>query len=210
MLFARRLLSAGSRRFSSLVPIVISNASGRGERAMDIYSRLLEDRIVCLSGAIDEPLSSAIVAQLLFLDAEDAHKPISMFINSPGGEVTSGLAIYDCMKFIRAPVSTVCVGQACSMAAVLLAGGSSGQRRILPNARVMLHQPHGGFNGQASDIEIAAKEILYLKERLLDLLSTDCKQERGKLKEILDRDYYLHAKEAKEFGIVDEIIFQRR
>jgi ATP-dependent Clp protease protease subunit len=177
---------------------------------MDIYSRLLDDRIVFLHGPINEVVSSSVSAQLLYLDSEDSSKPISIYINSPGGEVVSGLGIYDVIKYVRAPVSTVCVGQACSMAAILLAAGSKGQRRILPNARVMLHQPHGGFQGQASDLEIAAREILYLKERLLKLLAADCGRDPALLKDQLDRDYYLHSEEAKSFGIVDEIIAHRK
>jgi len=191
-----------------LVPIVVEQ-TGRGERAYDIYSRLLQDRIVFIGSAINDDVSNLIIAQLLFLQAQDATKEISVYINSPGGSVTAGLAIYDTMQFITCDVATYCVGQAASMGAVLLAAGRKGKRYSLPNARIMIHQPWGGAEGKASDISIAAKEILRLKDRLNEILAFHT----GKGVEVLandtERDYFMSADEAKVYGLVDEVLIKR-
>ncbi|WP_296866796.1 ATP-dependent Clp endopeptidase proteolytic subunit ClpP [Thermovirga sp.] len=191
-----------------LVPMVIEQ-TGRGERAYDIYSRLLKDRIVFIGEAIDDHLANLVVAQLLFLESEDPEKDVYVYINSPGGVITSGLAIYDTMQYIKCPVSTICIGQAASMAAVLLAGGEPGKRVALPSARIMLHQPLGGAQGQAVDIEIHAKEILRLKERLNDILTYHTKQPREKIEADTDRDFFMSAEEAKKYGIIDQVIEKR-
>ena len=193
---------------SMLVPMVIEQ-TGRGERAYDIYSRLLKDRIVFIGEAIDDHLANLVVAQLLFLESEDPEKDVYVYINSPGGVITSGLAIYDTMQYIKCPVSTICIGQAASMAAVLLAGGEPGKRVALPSARIMLHQPLGGAQGQAVDIEINAKEILRLKERLNDILTYHTKQPREKIEADTDRDFFMSAEEAKKYGIIDQVIVKR-
>lgn len=188
-----------------LVPIVIEQ-SERGERAYDIYSRLLKDRIVFLGTPIDDYVANLVVAQLLFLEAEDPEKDIYLYINSPGGLVTAGLAIYDTMQYVKPDVCTICIGQAASMAAVLLAAGTKGKRYALPHARILIHQPIGGFQGQAKEIEIHAKEILRLKESLEEILSKHTGQPIEKIRQDTDRDYFMSAREALEYGIIDEII----
>lgn len=188
-----------------LVPIVVEQ-TGRGERSYDIYSRLLKDRIVFLGGAIDDTVANLVIAQLLFLEAEDPDKDIHLYINSPGGVVTSGLAIYDTMKYIKAPVSTICVGQAASMGALLLAGGEKGKRFSLTHSRIMIHQPIGGFQGQATDIHIHAQEILKLKKRLNEILAESSGQPLTKVENDTERDYFMSGEEAKNYGIIDDII----
>ncbi len=191
-----------------LVPMVIEQ-SGRGERAYDIYSRLLKERVVFLVGAVNDVTANLIVAQLLFLESENPDKDISFYINSPGGVVSAGMAIYDTMQFIKPNVSTLCVGQAASMGAFLLAAGEKGKRYTLPNSRVMIHQPLGGFQGQASDIEIHAKEILSLKARLNELLAHHTGQPVERVEQDTDRDNFLSAQEAVEYGLVDEVLTKR-
>jgi len=191
-----------------LVPMVIEQ-SGRGERAYDIYSRLLKERVVFLVGPVNDVTANLIVAQLLFLESENPDKDISFYINSPGGVVSAGMAIYDTMQFIKPNVSTLCVGQAASMGAFLLAAGEKGKRYTLPNSRVMIHQPLGGFQGQASDIEIHAKEILSLKARLNELLAHHTGQPVERLEQDTDRDNFLSAQEAVEYGLVDEVLTKR-
>ena len=191
-----------------LVPMVIEQ-TGRGERAYDIYSRLLKDRIIFIGEAIEENLANTTVAQLLFLESEDPEKDIFLYINSPGGVVSAGLAIYDTMQYVKCPVSTICIGQAASMGAVLLAGGTKGKRIALPNARIMIHQPLGGMQGQASDIEIHAKEILHLKERLNDILTVHTGQKREKIANDTERDFFMSAEEAVSYGLIDKVISQR-
>ncbi len=191
-----------------LIPIVIEQTE-RGERAYDIYSRLLKDRIILVGTPINDEISNLIVAQLLFLEAEDPQKDIYMYINSPGGIVTAGLAIYDTMQYIKPDVSTICVGQAASMAAVLLAAGSKGKRFALPHARIMLHQPIGGFEGQAADVEIQAKEILRLKEILENILVKHTGQPQERIKADTDRDFFMDARQAKEYGIIDGALDKR-
>ena len=188
-----------------LVPMVVE-ADGKGERAYDIYSRLLKDRIVFVGGEIEDGMANAIVAQLLLLQAQDPKTPISMYINSPGGSVTAGLAIYDTMRFLKCPVATYCVGQAASMGAILLSGGTRGQRFALPNARIMIHQPWGGAQGKASDIEITAREILRLKEILNGILAANADKSQEAVAADTDRDHFLSAEEAKVWGIVDRVI----
>lgn len=190
---------------SILVPMVIET-TGRSERAYDIYSRLLKDRIIFIGTAIDDNVSNIIIAQLLFLQMEDADKDISVYINTPGGSVTSGLAIYDTMQFVRPDVNTYCVGQAASMGAILLAAGTAGKRHALPHARVMIHQPWGGVEGQATDISIQAREILRLRARIEEILAKHTKQPLDRIKKDTDRDYFMSAEEAKDYGIVDEVI----
>jgi len=187
------------------VPFVIESTS-RGERTYDIYSRLLKDRIIFLGTPINDQVANAIVAQLLFLESEDAEKPVHLYINSPGGAITAGMAIYDTMQYINAPVSTICVGQCASMGAFLLGAGEPGYRFCLPNGRVMIHQPLGGVQGQASDILITAREIERIKDRMNELTAKHCGQELTKVTEDTDRDYYMTADEAKEYGIVDSVI----
>jgi len=191
-----------------LVPIVVEQ-TGRGERAYDIYSRLLQDRIVFIGTGITDEVSNLIIAQLLFLQAQDAAKEISVYINSPGGSVTAGLAIYNTMQFITCDVATYCVGQAASMGAVLLAAGRKGKRFSLPNARIMIHQPWGGAEGKASDISIAAKEILRLKDRLNEILSVHTGKSVEVLSNDTERDYFMSAEEAKAYGLVDEVLVKR-
>jgi len=190
------------------VPIVIEQ-TGRGERAYDIYSRLLKDRIIMLGTAIDDHVANLIVAQLLFLEAEDPEKDIYLYINSPGGVVTAGLAIYDTMQYIKPDVVTICIGQAASMGAVLLAAGAKGKRFALPHARIMIHQPLGGFQGQAKDIEIHAKEILRLKKILNEILSKHTGQSMRKIEKDTDRDFFMSAEEAKEYGLIDKVLVKR-
>lgn len=188
-----------------LVPIVVEQ-TGRGERSYDIYSRLLKDRIVFLGGPVDDNVANLVIAQLLFLEAEDPDKDIHLYINSPGGVVTAGLAIYDTMKYIKAPVSTICVGQAASMGALLLAGGEKGKRFSLTHSRIMIHQPIGGFQGQATDIHIHAQEILKLKKRLNEILAESSGQPLEKVENDTERDYFMSGEEAKFYGIIDDII----
>lgn len=188
-----------------LVPIVVEQ-TGRGERAYDIYSRLLQDRIVFIGTGINDEISNVIIAQLLFLQSQDATKDISVYINSPGGSVTAGLAIYDTMQFITCEVATYCVGQAASMGAVLLAAGQKGKRYSLPNARIMIHQPWGGAEGKASDISIAAKEILRLKDRLNEILAFHTGKTPDVLANDTERDFFMSADEAKGYGLVDEVL----
>jgi len=193
---------------NTLVPMVVESTN-RGERAYDIYSRLLKERIVFLTGPVFDQVGALIAAQLLFLEAENPSKDISFYINSPGGAVTAGLAIYDTMQYIRCDVSTVCIGQAASMGSLLLSAGAPGKRYALPNARVMVHQPSGGFHGQASDIEIHAREILALRGRLNEIYVKHCDQTLEKVEEALDRDRFMSPDEAREFGIVDEVVEHR-
>ena len=191
-----------------LVPIVVEQ-SHRGERAYNIYSRLLKDRIVFLAGGIDDDIANLVIAQLLFLEAEDPDRDVHLYINSPGGSVTAGLAIYDTMKYIRADVSTFCVGQAASMGAVLLACGSKGKRIALPNSRVMIHQPAGGFQGQATDIDIQAREILKIRETLNQILSNHTGRSLDDIAKDTDRDYYMSGDEACTYGLIDQVVEQR-
>lgn len=193
---------------SYLIPMVVEQ-SGRGERSYDIYSRLLKDRIIFLGTNIDDEVANLIVAQLLFLESEDPEKEVFIYINSPGGLVSAGLAIYDTMQYIKPPVSTICTGQAASMAAVLLAAGADGKRIALPNSRVMIHQPMGGTSGQVSDIQIHAKEILRIRERLNEILSKHTKQPLATIENDTDRDFFMSAEEAVKYGIVDKIIEKR-
>jgi ATP-dependent Clp protease protease subunit len=193
---------------NTLVPMVVEQTS-RGERAYDIYSRLLKERIIFLSGPVHDGMSTLMVAQLLFLEAENPKKEISMYINSPGGVVSSGLSIYDTMQFIRPKVSTLVVGQAASMGSLLLCAGEKGMRFSLPNSRVMVHQPSGGFQGQASDIALHAKEILELKERLNRIYVKHCGQEYDTVERALDRDNFMTAEQARDWGLIDEIVDRR-
>ena len=189
----------------SVIPIVIEQ-TGRSERAYDIYSRLLKDRIIFLGTAIDDQVANTVVAQILFLQTEDPDKDIHIYVNSPGGIVTAGLAIYDTMQYVKPNIATYCIGQAASMGALLLAAGTKGKRYSLPNARVMLHQPMGGFQGQATDIEIHAREILKMKDTLNQIISKHTAQPLEKVRTDTDRDFFMSAHEAKEYGIVDEVI----
>ena len=193
----------------NLVPMVVEQ-TGRGERSYDIYSRLLKERIVFINGEINDQLSSLVIAQLLFLEAEDPDKDVSIYINSPGGIITSGLAIYDTMNYIKSDIVTICVGQAASMAAVLLAAGTAGKRFALPHARVMIHQPLGGAHGQASDIEIHAKEILSLRSTLNKILSDVSGQTMKKIQDDTERDFFMSANEAKAYGIIDKTIKKKK
>ena len=188
-----------------LIPMVVEQ-TGRGERAYDIYSRLLKDRIIFIGTGMSDEVSNLLIAQMLFLQSEDAEKDINLYINSPGGSVTAGLAIYDTMQFLKCPVTTYCVGQAASMAAVLLAAGNKGKRYALPNARIMIHQPWGGVQGQASDISIQAKEILRLRDRINEILSSHTGKSLDAISKDTDRDFFMSPQEAKEYGIVDEVI----
>ena len=194
--------------YMNLVPMVVEQTN-RGERAYDIFSRLLKERIVFVTGPVEDGMSTLIVAQLLFLEAENPKKEISMYINSPGGMVTSGLAIYDTMQFVRPPVSTLCVGQAASMGSLLLAAGEKGQRFALPNVRILVHQPKGGFEGQATDIMLHAQEILNLKKRLNEIYMKHTGQLLQKIEDALERDYFMTAEMAKDFGLVDKVIDRR-
>lgn len=192
-----------------LIPFVVEQTS-RGERSYDIFSRLLKERIVILGSAIDDHVANLIVAQLLHLEGEDPNKDIDLYINSPGGHIDAGLAIYDTMQFIRSDVRTICIGMAASMGAVLLAAGAKGKRMALPNSRVMIHQPHGGAQGQAVDIEIQAREILRMRESLKKILSTHTGQTNEKVAKDFDRDFWMTAEQAKEYGIVDELLVKRK
>jgi ATP-dependent Clp protease protease subunit len=195
-------------RSLGLIPMVIEQ-SGRGERAYDIYSRLLKERVVFLVGVVNEMTANLIVAQLLFLESENPEKDVSFYINSPGGSVSAGLAIYDTMQFIKPDVSTLCVGQAASMGALLLAAGAKGKRYALPNSRVMIHQPMGGFQGQATDIEIHAKEILYLRQRLNEILARHTGQDIKTIERDTERDNFFGAEEATKYGLVDKVLVSR-
>ena len=195
-------------RALGLVPMVIAQTS-RGERSFDIYSRLLKERVIFIVGAIEDHMANLIVAQLLFLESENPDKDVHLYINSPGGSVTAGLSIYDTMRFIKPDVSTMCIGQAASMGAFLLSGGSKGKRFILPNARTMIHQPSGGAQGQATDIEIQAKEILFLRERLNSLLAEHTGQSMEVIERDTERDRFMSAVQSVEYGIVDEVISSR-
>ena len=192
----------------NLIPMVVEQTP-RGERSFDIYSRLLKERVVFLVGPVDDYVANVVVAQLLFLEAENPEKDISLYINSPGGVVTAGLAIYDTMRFIKPDVSTICVGQACSMGSFLLAAGAKGKRYMLPNSRVMIHQPSGGAQGQATDIAIQAKEILYLRSKLNAELAANTGQSIEKIEQDVERDFFMAAEEAKAYGIVDAVLDRR-
>jgi ATP-dependent Clp protease protease subunit len=192
----------------TLIPIVIEK-DGRGERAYDIYSRLLKERIVFVGTAIDDDVANLVIAQMLFLESEDPDKDIHLYINSPGGIVTSGLAIYDTMQYIRPKVSTLCMGQAASIAALLLGAGEKGKRYALPHSRILIHQPMGGFQGQASDVDIQAKEILRLREELNAILVKHTSQTLERIQTDTDRDFYMTGAQAKEYGIIDEVVIQR-
>lgn len=190
---------------AQLIPMVVEQ-SARGERAYDIYSRLLKERIIFVGTPVDDMVANTIIAQLLFLQAEDSAKDINMYINTPGGVVTAGLAIYDTMQYIKSPISTICIGQAASMGALLLAAGNKGKRFALPNARMMIHQPLGGAQGQATDIEIQTKEMLRIKKLLNDILAKHTGQSLAKIEKDTDRDFYMGADEAVKYGIIDEVI----
>jgi len=192
----------------NLIPIVIEQ-TGRGERAYDIYSRLLKDRIILLGSPIDDTIANLIIAQLLFLEFQDPDKEVHFYINSPGGLVTAGMAIYDTMQYIKAPVCTYCVGQAASMGALLLAAGTPGRRYALPHARILIHQPLGGFQGQATEVEIQAKEILRLRAKINEILAKHTGQPLSKIEEDTERDFYMSSEDAKKYGIIDNVIMQR-
>jgi ATP-dependent Clp protease protease subunit len=194
---------------SNLVPIVIEQTP-RGERSFDIFSRLLKERIIFLNGEINDTSSSLIVAQILFLESEDPEKDIYMYINSPGGIITSGLAIYDTMQYVKSRISTFCIGQACSMASLLLQAGAKGRRYSLPNSRIMIHQPSGGYHGQATDIEIHTREILGIKRRVNELYAKHTGQSLSRIKNSMERDKFMTAEEAMDFGLVDKIVSNRR
>ncbi|XP_065869115.1 ATP-dependent Clp protease proteolytic subunit 2, mitochondrial [Euphorbia lathyris] len=195
-------------RAYSLIPMVIEHSS-RGERAYDIFSRLLKERIICINGPINDDTAHVVVAQLLFLESENPSKPIHMYLNSPGGQVTAGLAIYDTMQYIRSPINTICLGQAASMGSLLLAAGSKGERKSLPNATIMVHQPSGGYSGQAKDMTIHTKQIVRVWDSLNQLYSKHTGQPVDVIQKNMDRDYFMTPEEAKEFGIIDEVIDQR-
>jgi len=197
------------KHMSLLVPMVVEQ-TGRGERAYDIFSRLLKDRIVFLGGPIHDETANLVTAQLLFLESEDPEREINMYINSPGGSVTAGLAIYDTMQFVKPPVSTLCVGQAASMGAVLLAAGAKGRRYALPHSRIMIHQPMGGSRGQATDMEILTREILTLREKLNEILALHTGRDIEKIRRDTDRNYFMSAAEAQEYGLVDEVIIKKK
>ena len=202
-------MNINQKTLNQLVPIVIEQ-TGRSERAFDIFSRLLKERIVFLGTPIDDSLASLIIAQLLFLEAEDSEKDIFLYINSPGGIITAGLGIYDTMQYIKPDVSTICLGQAASMGAFLLAGGAKGKRSALPNSRIMIHQPMGGAEGQATDIKILAEEILRMKKQLNTILAKNTGQSLKKIETDTDRDNYLTSKEAKSYGLIDSIMSKRK
>ena len=193
---------------NNLIPMVVEQSS-RGERAYDIYSRLLKERIIFLVGPVNDSVSTLVTAQLLFLESENPKKEISFYINSPGGLVTSGLGVYDTMQYIKPPVSTLCIGQASSMGSFLLAAGEKGKRFSLPNSRIMVHQPSAGYQGQATDIEIHAKEILALKDRLNKIYSKHTKKSEAEIKKALERDKFMTPSEAKDFGLIDEVVEKR-
>ena len=194
---------------SALIPMVIEQTP-RGERSFDIYSRLLKERVIFLTGQVDDYMSNLVVAQLLFLESENPEKDISIYINSPGGSISAGLAIYDTMQFISASISTLCIGQAASMGAILLAGGEKGKRFALPNSRIMIHQPLGGAQGQASDIEITAREIMKLKGELYEIIANHSGQSIEKVHDDSDRDYWMKADEAKAYGMIDEVLARKK
>ena len=204
-----RMNGAQDTQALNLVPIVVEQTS-RGERSYDIYSRLLKERVVFMVGPVEDYMANVIVAQLLFLESENPDKDIHLYINSPGGSVTAGLAVYDTMQFIKADVSTMCIGQAASMGALLLAGGAKGKRICLPHSRVMIHQPLGGFQGQATDIDIHAREILHIREKLNLILSSHTGQTLDQIRQDTERDNFMGAEEARTYGLIDEIIDQRR
>ena len=191
-----------------LIPMVIEQTA-RGERSFDIYSRLLKERVIFCVGPVDDHMANLIVAQLLFLESDNPDKDIQLYINSPGGVITAGMSIYDTMQFVKPDVATMCIGQAASMGAVLLAGGAPGKRYALPNSRVMIHQPLGGFQGQATDIEIHAREILHVRERLNDVLAHHTGQSLDKIKRDTERDFFMSANEANEYGVIDDILTSR-
>ena len=193
---------------NQLVPIVVEQ-TGRGERAYDIFSRLLKERIVFIGTPIDDTIASLVIAQLLFLESEDPDKNINLYINSPGGSVSAGLAIYDTMQYIRPDISTICIGMAASMAAVLLAGGTKGKRTTLPNSRIMIHQPWGGVQGTATDISIQAEEILRMKKRINEIIANHCNRAVTQVEKDTDRDYYMSSEEAKTYGLIDNILFKK-
>jgi len=195
-------------QMNNLIPMVVEQ-SNRGERAYDIYSRLLKERIIFLVGPVNDSVASLVIAQLLFLESENTKKEISFYINSPGGLVTSGLGIYDTMQYIKAPVSTLCIGQASSMGSFLLAAGEKGKRFSLPNSRIMVHQPSAGYQGQATDIEIHAKEILSLKKRLNKIYAKHTKKSEEEIKKALERDNFMTPEEAKDFGLIDQVVEKR-
>jgi len=190
------------------IPVVVEQTN-RGERGYDIFSRLLKDNIIFIGTPIDDIVANLVIAQMLFLEAEDPEKDISIYINSPGGVITAGLAIYDTMQFVRPDISTIAIGQAASMAAVLLAAGTAGKRFALPNSRIILHQPLGGFQGQASDVHIQAQEILRMKDKIIDILQFHTKQQRDRIEKDADRDFILTADASREYGVIDEVITQR-
>ncbi|CAN6866200.1 unnamed protein product [Brassica oleracea var. botrytis] len=202
------ITTAIARRSYSVIPMVIETSS-RGERAYDIFSRLLKERIICINGPINDDTSHVVVAQLLYLESENPSKPIHMYLNSPGGHVTAGLAIYDTMQYIRSPISTICLGQAASMASLLLAAGAKGQRRALPNASVMIHQPSGGYSGQAKDMTIHTKQIVRVWDALNQLYVKHTGQSLDVIEKNMDRDHFMSPEEAKAFGIIDEVIDER-
>tara|TARA_B100001248_G_scaffold163110_1_gene123110 strand:- start:92 stop:703 length:612 start_codon:yes stop_codon:yes gene_type:complete len=194
--------------YNQLVPMVVEQTP-RGERAFDIYSRLLKERVIFITGPIEDYMANLIVAQLLFLEAENPDKDINVYINSPGGSITSGMSIYDTMTYIKPDISTLCIGQAASMGAILLAGGTSGKRFALPNSRIMIHQPLGGFQGQASDFEIHAKEILSMKKKLNEILAFHTGKEVDQLEKDTERDNFMNGEEAKNYGLIDKVISER-
>ena len=198
-----------NEQMNTLVPYVVEK-TGNGERTYDIFSRLLKDRIVFIDGEINDAMADLVVAQILFLESENPEKDISIYINSPGGAVTAGLAIYDTMKYVKCDIQTICMGQAASMAAILLAGGTKGKRYALPSSRVMIHQPRGGVEGQESDISILAKEIIRLKKLSIEYLANDTGKKIEKIAEDIERDFYMSAKEASEYGIVDHVMPSRK
>ena len=197
-----------NKTFNQLVPMVVEQTP-RGERAFDIYSRLLKERVIFITGPIEDYMANLIVAQLLFLEAENPDKDINIYINSPGGAITSGMSIYDTMTYIKPDISTLCIGQAASMGAILLAGGTEGKRFALPNSRIMIHQPLGGFQGQASDFEIHAKEILSMKRKLNEILASHTGKEVDQIEKDTERDNFMNGEEAKEYGLIDKVISER-
>ena len=201
-------MTQDSIRAQHLVPMVVEQTP-RGERAFDIYSRLLKERVVFVVGPIEDHMANLIVAQLLFLESENPDKDIHLYINSPGGVITSGLSILDTMRFIKPDVATMCLGQAASMGAVLLAAGAKGKRYLLPHSRVMIHQPHGGAQGQATDIEIQAREILYMREKLNQILAEATGKPLDKIAKDVERDFFMNAEQAKEYGLIDEVLTER-
>ena len=196
-------------KMNTLVPNVIER-TGNGERSYDLFSRLLKDRIICIDGEINDATADLAVAQMLFLESENPEKDISIYINSPGGSVTAGLAIYDTMKYVKCDIQTICMGQAASMAAILLAGGTKGKRYALPSSRVMIHQPRGGIGGQESDVAIMAKEIIRLKKLSIEYLAKDTEKSIEKISEDIERDFFMPALEAKEYGIIDHVMTSRK